>query len=73
LLFRHQSSFAKKIKQSIYKKKETGGTAETLVSIFAASFVGQGDDGIVTRGAQSRIDCARRRAKNGEENRAKYP
>src|SRR5437870_1810605 len=73
LLFRHQSSFAKKIKQSIYKKKETGGTAETLVSIFAASFVGQGDDGIVTRGAQSRIDCARCRAKNGEENRAKYP
>src|SRR5437773_5462718 len=73
LLFRHQSSFAKKVTQRIYTKKETGGTPETLVSIFAESFVGEGDDGIVTRGAQSRIDCARRRAKNGEENRAKNP
>src|SRR2546429_5322266 len=73
LLFRHQSSFAKKVTQRIYTKKETGGTPETLVSIFAELFVGEGDDGIVTRGAQCRIDCARRRAKSGEEDRARYP
>src|SRR5256885_447771 len=73
LLFRHQSSFAKKVTQRIYTKKETGGTPEALVYIFAESFVGEGDDGIVPRGAQSRIDCAGRRAKNGEENRAKNP
>src|SRR5882672_790517 len=36
-------------------------------------FVSKGDDGIVTRSAQSRIDCTRRRAKNGKENRAKDP